>query len=99
MPKRTPGQGRSDVTGCLNMWKESSRGIPQVVFGTRIDGMALIYPSIIPFHPPTSAKPQQVDRRVRQSGSGVRVSVTSDLLKPMRMSDPASMIAVCAASV
>lgn len=57
MPKMTPGQGRSEVTGCLNQWKASSRGMPQVVFGTRIDGIALLYPSSKASQPPTSAKP------------------------------------------
>ncbi len=59
MPMMVPGQGRSEFTGSLNMWKASSRGMPQVEFGTRIDGMAFPYPSIRAFQPPTSAKPQQ----------------------------------------
>lgn len=66
MPMMTPGQGRSEVTGCLNMWKASERGIPQVEFGTRIAGMALAYPSIRAFQPPTSTKPGT--RRVTQTG-------------------------------
>lgn len=41
MPMMTPGHGRSEFTGSLNMWKASSRGMPQVEFGTRTEGMAL----------------------------------------------------------
>lgn len=66
MPMMMPGQGRSELTGSLNKWKASSRGMPQVEFGTRIDGMALAYPSSRAFQPPTSTKPQQGHRRVRQ---------------------------------
>lgn len=41
MPKMMPGHGRSESTGSLNRWKASSRGMPQVEFGTVTDGMAL----------------------------------------------------------
>lgn len=68
MPMMTPGQGRSEFTGSLNKLKASSRGIPQVVFGTRIAGIALPYPSIKASQPPTLSKPETVDSRVRQGG-------------------------------
>lgn len=41
MPMMTPGHGRSEVRGSLNRLKASSRGMPQVEFGTVTDGMAL----------------------------------------------------------
>lgn len=41
IPKMTAGHGRSESTGSLNRWKASSRGMPQVVFGTATAGMAL----------------------------------------------------------
>ncbi len=59
MPRITPGQGRSEVTGWRNMWKASSRGIPQVVLGTRMEGMAWGYLSRTAWNPPTSLKPSQ----------------------------------------
>lgn len=76
MPKMTPGQGRSEVTGSLNKWKASSRGMPQVVLGTRIAGIALPYPSIKASQPPTLSKPDRADNRVRQSGGDARSCVT-----------------------
>lgn len=72
MPKMTPGQGRSEFTGFLNKWKASSRGMPQVVLGTRIAGMALPYPSIKASQPPTLSKPETVDSRVGHSGGDAR---------------------------
>lgn len=100
MPMKIPGQGRSEFTGSLNMWKASSRGMPQVELGTRMEGMALPYPSIRPFHPPTSAKPQSGDKRVSRSvnlehkvmQAGGFSHINS--LKPMRERDPPSMMAV-----
>lgn len=59
MPMMVPGHGRSEFTGSLNMWKASSRGMPQVEFGMRTEGMALGYPSMRAFQPPTSAKPDE----------------------------------------
>lgn len=80
MPMRMPGQGRSELTGSLNMWKASSRGMPQVEFGTRTDGIALPYPSIKAFQPPTSTKPQQRDGRVRRYKAVMRAGRVVALL-------------------
>lgn len=69
MPIMRPGQGRSEFIGSLNMWKASSRGMPQVELGTRTEGMAFAYPSIRPFQPPTSAKPKHRDNGIIYSGT------------------------------
>ena len=98
MPMITPGQGRSEFTGSLNKWKASARGMPQVELGTRMEGMAFSYPSIRPYQPPTSIKPQRGDKRVRQTGTqsngGGKMFSHIDSLKAMRVNAPTSMIAV-----
>lgn len=57
IPTRTPGQGRSELTGSRNMWKASSLGKPQLLFSLRELGMASKYFVCKPSRPPTSTKP------------------------------------------
>lgn len=66
MPRSTPGQGRSEVTGWRNMWKASSRGIPQVELGTRMEGIAWGYLSRTAWNPPTSTKPD-IEKKKKKS--------------------------------
>ena len=55
-PNTRPGQGRSPVTGSLNMWKASVRGRWHVVLGTVMLGTAFSYWSIRPSYQPTLSK-------------------------------------------
>lgn len=57
IPTRTPGQGRSELTGSLKMWKASALGSPQLLFSCRMLGMAPKYFACKPSRPPTSIKP------------------------------------------
>lgn len=58
IPIRTPGQGRSEVTGSRKMWKASSLGKPQLLFPLWLLAMALKYLACKLPSPPILTKPK-----------------------------------------